>query len=267
MRKQEIRPQTGFQEAFLSSEADIVIGGGAAGVGKTWAELVEPLRHKDNSQFTAIIFRRTTVQIRNPGGMWDKSSDLYYNFNASANSQQLAWTFPSGAFFKFSHLEHEHNVYDHQGAEYCLIIFDELTHFSKKMFIYLLSRNRSMCGVKPYIRATCNPDPESFVAEMLEWWIDNEERLPSGELNPMYGFPIPERAGVIRYFLVDKDEFVWGDSKQEVIDKCPHIFDDPKNSQVAAENFVKSITFIPVTFMRIKSCLPETQSIWQTSWP
>jgi hypothetical protein len=257
MQKKEIKPQPGFQESFLSSNADICIGGGAAGAGKTWAELVEPLRHKDNALFTAIIFRRTTVQITNPGSMWEKSEALYPYFSAASNSQKLRWQFPSGAVVKFSHLEHEKTVFEHQGSEYCLIIFDELTHFTKKQFIYMLSRNRSMCGVKPYIRGTCNPDPDSFLAELIEWWIDQEERLPNEELNPNYGFPIPDRAGVIRYFLVDNDEYVWGDTKQEVIAKCPHIFDNPKFGEINHDEFIKSITFIPGSIFENKALLKE----------
>jgi hypothetical protein len=240
-----IKPQDGFQVQFLSSKADIVIGGGAAGAGKTFAELLEPLRHKDVSGFNAIFFRRTTVQIRNPGGLWDESSELYPHFQASSNSQHLEWSFPSGASVKFAHLEHEKNIYDHQGAQYCLIIFDELTHFTKKQFFYLLSRNRSTCGVKPYIRATCNPDPDSFVADMIEWWIDNNPKLPNGEPNPQYGYPIPERAGVLRYFVIDKDNFIWGDTKQEVIDKAPHIFSNPAFVNIDHNDLIKSITFIP----------------------
>ena len=241
----EIKPQPGFQESFLSSEADIVIGGGAAGVGKTWAELVEPLRYKDVKGFNAIFFRRTTVQIRNPGGLWDESSEIYPLFEGLANSQQLEWWFPAGVTLKFSHLEHEKNIYDHQGAQYCLIIFDELTHFTKKQFFYLLSRNRSMCGVRPYIRATCNPDPDSFVAELIAWWIDNEEKLPNGDRNPHYGFPIMERAGVIRYFIVDNENYIWGHTKQEVIDKAPHIFGNEAFANINHDDLIKSITFIP----------------------
>ncbi|NIM76818.1 MAG: terminase, partial [Armatimonadetes bacterium] len=45
----EIRPQRGPQEAFLATPADIAIYGGAAGGGKTWALLLEPLRHIHNS--------------------------------------------------------------------------------------------------------------------------------------------------------------------------------------------------------------------------
>lgn len=245
MGKKQIRPQHGFQEEFLSSSADIVIGGGSAGCGKTWCELVEPLRHKDVPGFNSITFRRTTVQVRNPGGMWDKSSELYPLFGATPNSQQLVWTFPSGVIFKFSHLQHDFDIYEHQGAEYGCIIFDELTHFSRKQFMYMMSRNRSTCGVKPYMRATCNPDPESFVAEMVEWYIDSTEKLPDGNNNPRYGLPIPERAGVIRYFIVDQDEFVWGDNKSEIIEKCPHIFSKEEFADINPEDLIKSFTFIP----------------------
>lgn len=256
-----VKPQPGFQEEFLSSPADITIGGGAAGTGKTHAELIEPLRHRAVPGFNSITFRRTTVQIRNPGAMWDKTSNLYPLFGASPNSQQLMWTFPSGAIAKFSHLEYEQNVYDHQGAEYCLIIFDELTHFTKKMFTYLLSRNRSLCGVKPYMIATCNPDPESFVADLIEWWIDQNAHLPNGDKNPHYGLPIAERAGVLRYFTVDDDNFVWGDTKQEVIDKCPHRFNsDNFGSDVNYDDLIKSITFIPGKITDNKILLREDPS-------
>lgn len=238
-----IKPQAGFQTEFLSSSADIVIGGGAAGVGKTFAELLEPLYHKHVEGFKAMFFRRTTVQIRNPGGLWDKSLEMYSKLGGQAREQQMDWTFPSGATVKFSHLEYESNIYDHQGAEYCLIVFDELTHFTKKQFFYLMSRNRSTCGVKPYIRATCNPDPDSFVAELIEWWIDQKT-----------GFPIPERAGVLRYFVKDEDNIVWGNSKKEVLKKVPHLLQFAEGN-IDTDSLVKSITFIPGSIYSNKELL------------
>ena len=47
----------------------------------------------------------------------------------------------------------------------------------------------------PYIRATCNPDADSWVADLLQWWIDQDT-----------GFPIPERAGKVRWFIRSGDE-------------------------------------------------------------
>lgn len=232
----KFKPQPGFQTEFAACSADIAFGGGAAGVGKTFSELLEPLYHISNPLFNNIIFRRTSVQIRNPGGLWDKSQEIYRAFGAKPLEQPMLWTFPSGAIVKFSHLEHESNIYDHQGTEYCCITFDELTHFTRRMFFYLMSRNRSMCGVKPYMRATCNPDPDSWVAEFIEWYIDQET-----------GYAIPERAGVIRYFTVDNDNVIWGDTKQEVIDLCPHMH--------LTKEMVLSFTFIPGDIYQNKKLL------------
>ena len=229
-----IRPQDGYQMTALSSSADILIGGGAAGVGKTFSLLLEPLRNINTPNFGAVAFRRTSPQIRAEGGLWDASTKLYSLVgNASPKQSVLEWHFPNDVKIKFSHLEYEKNVFDWQGSEIPLILFDELTHFSKKMFFYMLSRNRSTCGVKPYVRATCNPDPDSWVFELIEWWIDED------------GFPIPDRQGKIRYFFRDGEAMIWGDSVEEVRKKAAYILDDIiEKSGLSASNFIKSITFV-----------------------
>lgn len=229
-----IRPQEGYQMKALSSPADIVIGGGAAGVGKTFTLLIESIRNVNNPEFGGVIFRRTSPMIRAEGGLWDASEKLFSLIGgATSRRSQLEWAFDSGVKIKFSHLEYEKNIYDWQGSEIPFIGFDELTHFTKKMFFYLLSRNRSTCGVNPYVRATCNPDPDSWVRQFIDWWIGED------------GFPIPERQGVLRYFMVDNDNYIWGDTKKEVIEKGWHVIKDLcEKSGLAPEHFVKSLTFI-----------------------
>lgn len=228
-----IRPQPGYQTKALSSNADIVIGGAAAGVGKTFTLLLDPLRDMHVPGFGGVIFRRTTTQIRNEGGLWDTSKTIYPGAGGEPKESVLEWQFKKNKL-KFSHLEHEKNIYDWQGAQIPFIAFDELTHFSKKMFFYLLTRNRSVCGVKPYCRATCNPDPESWVFELIEWWID-----------PDTGYPIPERDGVVRYMLVDGDNYIWGDSYEEVIKKGWFLLEGPvTKSGIDPKEFVKSVTFV-----------------------
>lgn len=228
----EFRPQSGFQEKFLSSSADVVIGGGAAGAGKTHGMLLEPVRYLNVKGFGGVIFRRTTPQIRNEGALWDSSATIYPYLGGVPKESVLEWHFPKSKL-KFSHLEHEKNVYDHQGAQYAFIGFDELTHFTKKQFYYLLTRNRSVCGVMPYVRATCNPDPDSWVADFIAWWIDEET-----------GFPIEERDGVLRYFTIDQEVAVWGNTKDEVIEQCPKLKTLAEAQGVRPHDLVKSATFI-----------------------
>lgn len=247
MERTIISPQNGFQEEFLSTPADIAIGGGAAGAGKTFVLLLEPLRHLNTVKgFDGIIFRRTTPQITNPGGIWDASGELYRLARGIPKLTVNTWTFPLGNKLKFSHLEQEKNVYDYQGAEIPFIGFDELTHFTKRQFLYMLSRNRSTCGVRPYVRATCNPDPDSWVAEFLEWWIDQDT-----------GFPIPERSGVLRYFIMNQDSFVWGDSYEDVVGKAPHIFNLPEFRDRNPRDLIKSVTFIPGSIYGNKELLEK----------
>lgn len=230
----EVKPQPGFQEKFLSSSADIVIGGSAAGVGKSFALLLEGLRHINNPGFVATIFRRTVADLIKGGGIIDTANKIYPDAGGipKASPQHLA-AFPSGAKIGFSGLQYEKDIYQWQGAQIAYIGFDELTHFTKTQFFYLLSRNRTTCGIKAYMRATCNPEPDSWVAELIEWWID-----------PVTGYPIPEREGQIKYFTRNNDIYIWGDSIQEVVDQYPEIVELSKAAGVGIEHFVKSLTFI-----------------------
>jgi predicted phage terminase large subunit-like protein len=219
--KLEIGPQPGPQTEFLSTLADIAIYGGAAGGGKSFALLLEPLRHWDNAKFGGVIFRRNTVQVRNEGGLWDESFQLYKQLGAHPRESVLEWEMPSGARLKFAHLEYDKTVYDWQGSQIAFIGFDELTHFSEKQFWYMLSRNRSSFGVPGYIRATTNPDADSWVRKLIDWYIDSE------------GYPIPERSGVLRWFIRQDEQFIWGDSKEEI------------EEQYGVTAMPKSFTFVP----------------------
>src|SRR5687767_4673414 len=103
----DIRPQPGAQEKFLSATADITIYGGAAGGGKSYALLLEPLRHISNPEFGSLVLRKTTPEIMNVGGMWWEAEKLYPLVGAEPRIGRMEWLFPSGARIKFDHLEHE----------------------------------------------------------------------------------------------------------------------------------------------------------------
>jgi len=195
----EIRPQPGPQTLFFRTPADVAIIGGSVFGGKTFALVVEPLRNIDVAGFTFVLFRREMPRITNKGGMWDESTKWYPLAGGSPREHRHEWIFPSGASGKFSGLQYDKDLEDWKGAQIALIGFDQLEEFTEKQFFYMFSRNRSTCGVRPYIRATCNPDPDSFLATLLAWWIDAD------------GWALPVRSGVIRWLIRVNDDLVWSD--------------------------------------------------------
>lgn len=216
---------------FLSSPADIVIAGGAAGGGKTWALLVEPLRHVENGNVGAVCFRRTYPQITQEGGLWDEAADIYPLLDGVPNQNDLSYSFPSGLTVQFAHMQHAKDRLSWKGAQIPVILFDQLEDFEESQFWYLLTRNRSArAGIAPYVRATCNPVPDDdpvggWLNKLIAWWI-----------SPDTGYAIPERAGVVRWFVRLSEKLHWADSPEELQAKFPDQDVRPK-----------SLTFIPAT--------------------
>jgi len=216
----QIRPQEGPQEDFLASSADIVIFGGAAYGGKSFALLIESTRHVKNPRYNGVIFRRESPQITAGGGLWDTAAQIYPHVGGDAKEHKLTYIFPSKAYVKFTHLQLEKDKLSHQGAQYVFMGFDELTHFTETQFWYLLTRNRppAGCNLRPYCRCTTNPEADIWVRNLINWWIDEDT-----------GYAIKERSGILRYFTRIDDEITW-------VDKDWH--DEEGNGP-------KSLTFIP----------------------
>lgn len=222
---ERFRGQPGPQRQWLASPADIAVFGGAAGGGKTYAVLLEAARHTGNPGYRGVIFRRTNPQIMAGGGLWDAAAAVYPKVGAAASLSRKEFTFPGGGRLAFRHLQYETDVYDWQGAELAFIGWDELTHFTERQFFYLLSRARTTCGVRPYVRATCNPDAGSWVAGFLSWWID-----------PGTGYPVPDRAGRLRWFYRLGDDLHWYDTRAAA---------EAAHPDLAADAPPKSVTFVP----------------------
>lgn len=227
-----VKPQPGPQTAFMATPANVCIYGGAAGGGKSFGLLMSALRYKNVPGFGCTIFRRNFNQIFSQGGLWDESMKIYQGIRgADPKFARGQWWFRNQngdivSKVTFAHIERDEDVHKWQGSQICEIGFDELTHFSEKTFFYMLSRNRSTCGVEPFIRATCNPDADSWVAKFIEWWID-----------PDTGYPIPERSGKLRWFVRRDEILYWANTKQELWNQF-----DLKTPEEKAEP--RSVTFI-----------------------
>lgn len=116
-----------------------------------------------------------------------------------------SFIFPSGAKVVFDHLERYADCLSYQGSQIVFLGFDELTHFDEDVFWYMFSRIRSDSGIHGYVRATTNPDPDSWVRQFIDWWIGPD------------GLAIPERSGKIRWMIRLNGEVIWGDSRMDLL--------------------------------------------------
>jgi predicted phage terminase large subunit-like protein len=233
-----IGPQPGPQTLFFESPADIVIYGGAAGGGKTWSLLYESLRHIHNPGFRFALFRRTQAQLTKPGGLWDESQEVYGLANGTPREMGHKWKFPSGAQGEFSGMQYESDKLDYQGSQICYIGFDQLEQFTESQFFFMLSRNRSTCGVPSYIRANANPEP-GWLADFLSWWIADD------------GYADMARVGVLRWMVRDDNTVLWFDSEEEAIAQYG------RDEEGRPINPPKSITFIPASVYDNQKLLDE----------
>jgi|TARA_R110000824_G_scaffold374502_1_gene565062 hypothetical protein len=151
-------PNEGPQTEFLASAEKDVLYGGAAGGGKSYAMLVDPLRFCHRSAHRALILRRTMPELRE---LIDKSRELYPKAFPGTKFREVekVWNFPSGAKIEFGFLERDADVYRYQGQSYSWIGFDEITHLPTEFgWNYLSSRLRTIDSeITPYLRCTANP--------------------------------------------------------------------------------------------------------------
>lgn len=233
--------QLGGQENMLASPADITIGGGCRGGSKSFSLLLEALKDVDNPNFRATILRNERPDLENIISDSEKVYGQYGQYNKSQSD--MTWNMYSGAKVRLSFYGGD-NMDDFkkrfQGKQYAFIGIDEITHCPYDRFKYLMTDNRNASHIRNRFWGTCNPDPDSWVAQFIDWWIGED------------GFPIPERDSVVRYCFMpsnDVNEIYWGNTREEVFEQCrdeimrswkPEYekFGDPQDL------FIKSVCFV-----------------------
>ncbi len=144
------------QRAFISASAGEVLFGGAAGGGKSYGQVIDAflfsLKYPRSKQ---LILRRTFPEldksiIRTVLGLYPQS---VFSYKAARHEG----IFKNGSIIDFGYCDNERDVYRYQSAEYDVIRFDELTHFTEEMYVYLISRVRGTNGYPKQIKSTTNP--------------------------------------------------------------------------------------------------------------
>lgn len=102
-----IRPQKGFQEKFVRSNVDFVVGGAAMGVGKSFAALLMAAEPSLDPNFRMVFIRKNIQDTKVGGGGVDETEKIYGDAVKVKRSENPRATFKNGAFVDFTHMDNE----------------------------------------------------------------------------------------------------------------------------------------------------------------
>ena len=134
------------QKLFIDAKESEVLFGGAAGGGKSYGQVVDALlfalKYPSSKQ---LILRRTFSELEK--SLIRVAMEVFprslYRFNQSSHTCR----FTNGSCIDFGYLAQESDVYQYQSAEYDCVRFDELTHFTERQYLYLISRVRGAMNI------------------------------------------------------------------------------------------------------------------------
>lgn len=180
------------QDAFIHAKPTEVLFGGAAGGGKSYGQVIDALlfalQYKGSKQ---LIIRRSFQEldksiIRTVLSMYPRE---IFTFNSSSHTGR----FKNGSIIDFGYLANENDVYQYQSAEYDVVRFDELTHFTETQYIYLISRVRGANSFPKQVKSSTNPGGVGHV------WVKKRFIEPAPENTEFVG-----EDGVSRIFIPSK---------------------------------------------------------------
>lgn len=145
------------QRKFHESPAKFRLLGGSAGGGKTYAIIWEAVMRAISYDFpvTIAIFRKSYPELDSTiiRTMLEILPRWVYKYNQS----QHVLTLFNGSRIEFCYAESDKDVIRYQSREWDALGIDELTHFSKYQFTYLMTRLRTTKPLKTKFFAATNP--------------------------------------------------------------------------------------------------------------
>lgn len=216
-------PRSAFQERYLNCNSNIIVAGGAMGSSKSYIGLMRHLRWVDDPNYRGYCIRKNATTLMKSGGLFEEAVEMYRQYEPAVQiklkDQKIV--FPSGASVTFSHYENDKASELYRGLQISSVFYDEATDAQEHHIFFLIQRLRSKAKMTPSIWLTCNPMPDTYLRKWVDWWL-----YPEG--HEKFGLPDPEKNGKERWMLRIGGDIVWGDSKEELIEKYgkPHLPED-----------------------------------------
>lgn len=144
------------QAAFLRAEEDEVLYGGAAGGGKSYGQVVDAFRYAMEYPKSRQLLLRSSFPALERSLILTALEIIpraLYTYSSTKHKMR----FVNGSLLEFGFLASDADVTMYQSAEYDVIRFDELTHFTEYQYLYMVSRLRGTSGYPKQMKSTTNP--------------------------------------------------------------------------------------------------------------
>jgi len=160
-----------------------VLFGGAAGGGKSHGQLIDALlyalRYPKSVQ---LMLRRSFPELEK--SLIRKAAMMFPREVCKYNAGNHIYTFKNGSIIEFGYCDKETDVNKYDSSEYDVIRFDELTHFTEDMYVYLTSRCRGSLPYPRSIKSSTNPGNVGHV------WV-KKRFIDIGEPNKIHKIVTP----------------------------------------------------------------------------
>lgn len=228
-------PKSQKQYDFIWSDTDITVFGGSAGSGKTWQGVVRFLRYINEPLYQGYVIRKTQKSLES--GAFALAVRLFtaWEPRVKFNKVKMTATFPSGAVIYFKGLDGDASIDYFQGQEVSGALVDEATHIKYEEISWLMTRLRTNADVKANVWFTCNPDPDHFIADWVNWYLYPKDtyKTVDGRLTNVGGRVDEERNGTVRWYYVIDGFWYWDTDKERLIETHKDKITDPSQKPMS----------------------------------
>lgn len=216
------------QDQFICSQVNETLYGGAAGGGKSYGQLIDAFLYAVNHQGSKqLVLRRTFPELER--SLIITSLMLYPQQKSFCkyNSSQHRWKFKCGSTIEFGYCDNEKDVTKYQGAEFDVVRFDELTHFTEFQYTYLMSRIRGVNDFPKMIKSSTNPGGVGHA------WV-KARFIDTVEPNKIYTDPATDTKRIFIPSTVYENKFLM-DADPEYIKRLEQLGEDEKKALLLGE--------------------------------
>jgi len=146
------------QQAFLNSKAELLLGGGQSGGGKSIVLAADAMQEYQNPRLRALLLRTTLEEMQE---LEDIQQRMYEPKGARWRRRRsvAAWVFPSGAMIRAGYLAHDKHLRRYQGNPYSWLGIDEIGQHPENRVRFLIGWLAAPTGSGLRVRGrfTANP--------------------------------------------------------------------------------------------------------------